>query len=214
MAKGLQAGHPQWKKAQRHLERVDPVMRRLIKSVGPCPVPPRRDYFVVLCNAIFSQQISTKVAAVLFGRFRNKFPNRRPTPKLVVELLTKANEQEIRSCGLSRQKQSYILDLAQHFADGKIPTHRFRNMSDEEIIEALTQVRGIGRWTVEMFLIFVLNRTDVLPVDDFGLRGGFQRAYGLRKHPTPAQMVRRAECWRPYRSLGTWYLWRQPAKVK
>src|SRR5579863_5479539 len=119
MAKGLQAGHPQWKKAQRHLERVDPVMRRLIKSVGPCPVPPRRDYFVVLCNAIFSQQISTKVAAVLFGRFRNKFPNRRPTPKLVVELLTKANEQEIRSCGLSRQKQSYILDLARHFAEGK-----------------------------------------------------------------------------------------------
>jgi DNA-3-methyladenine glycosylase II len=214
MAKRSDIDCSQWEKAVQYLAKVDPVMRQLIKATGPCTVRPRRDYFVVLCNAIFSQQISTKVAAVLFGRFRNKFPNRRPTPKKVVEFLTAANEQQIRACGLSRQKQSYVLDLAKHFADGKIPTRRFRNMSDEEIIESLTAVRGIGRWTVEMFLIFVLNRTDVLPVDDFGLRGGFQRAYGLRKHPTPVQMRRRAESWRPYRSVGTWYLWRQPKPAK
>ncbi len=214
MPKGLQIDYSHWDEAQRHLGRVDPVMRHLIKTAGPCTVRPRKDYFVVLCKAIFSQQISTKVAAVLFGRFCNRFPNRRPTPKKVVEFLTAANEQQIRACGQSRQKQGYVLDLAKHFADGKIPTRRFRNMSDEEIIESLTAVRGIGRWTVEMFLIFVLNRTDVLPVDDFGLRGGFQRAYGLRKHPTPTQMVRLAESWRPYRSLGTWYLWRQPKAAK
>src|ERR1700691_811089 len=108
----MQIDGSRWKTAQKHLGRVDPVMLRLIKTAGPCTVRPRRDYFVVLCKAIFSQQISTKVAAVLFGRFCNKFPNRRPTPQRVVKFLTAANEQQIRACGLSRQKQTYVLDLA------------------------------------------------------------------------------------------------------
>lgn len=206
--------HPErWAKAVRHLCEVDPVMRRVIAATGPCSLAPRRDYFVVLCKAIFSQQISTTVAATLFGRFRNMFPQRRPTPARVIELITKGPAERFAGCGLSRQKQAYILDLARHFADGEIPTGRLASLDDEQVIEVLTQVKGIGRWTAEMFLIFVLNRTDLLPVDDLGLRKGVQLAYGLRQLPSAAALIRRAKPWQPYRSIATWYMWRQPQVV-
>lgn len=205
-------GRPDWSVAQEHLCQVDPVMRRIIDAVGPCTLHPRRDYFVLLCQSIFNQQLSVAVAATLFGRFRDQFPMHRPTPQRVIDLMTTGDGQLIRTCGLSRQKQAYVLDLARHFHDRQIPTRRFARMQDEQIIESLTRVRGVGRWTAEMFLMFVLNRPDVLPVDDLGLRQGVQRAYGLRAVPSASRLQRIAKLWQPYRTLGTWYIWRQPRK--
>jgi DNA-3-methyladenine glycosylase II len=198
-----------WSIATRHLGRVDPVMKLIIARVGPCTLAPRKDYFVVLCKSIFSQQLNTKVAATLFGRFRDLFPRRRPTPALVLKALSGGvSEQAIRHAGLSRQKKSYLLDLALHFVDGEIPTRSFAGMEDEQIIEHLTRVNGIGRWTAEMFLIFVLNREDVLPVDDLGILESMRVQYALPKRPNKKEAAALAEPWRPYRTVGTWYLWR------
>ena len=198
-----------WLPAVRHLSRVDPVLGRVIRRVGPCALAPRRDYFVVLCKAIFTQQISTAVAAVLFGRFRDLFPQRRPTPALVLGALRREPAEVIRRCGLSRQKAVYIQDLARHFVDNRIPTRRLARMDDEAVIEALVNVKGIGRWTAEMFLIFVLNRPDVLPVDDLGLREGVREIYGLEERPGAKLLTEMGEKWRPWRTVATWYVWRR-----
>jgi DNA-3-methyladenine glycosylase II len=197
-----------WTYAIKHLRRRDPVMRKLIARVGPCTLHSRRDYFVVLCKSIFTQQISTKVATTLFGRFRDQFPLRRPTPARVQTFLTTGDDQLIRTCGLSRQKRAYVLDLAEHFTSGAIPTRRFARMSDEDIIQSLIRVNGVGRWTAEMFLIFVLNRPDVLPVDDLGLREGVKVAYGMKERPGAKTLTEMGERWRPHRTIATWYLWR------
>jgi len=202
-----------WDEAVRHLSRADPVMRRVIERVGPCTLAPRRDYFVVLCKAIFTQQISTAVAAVLFGRFRDLFPMRRPTPSLVLEALNSRPAEVIKHCGLSRQKAEYVRDLAQHFVDGRIPTRRLASMDDEAVVEALVNVKGIGRWTAEMFLIFTLNRPDVLPVDDLGLREGVREVYGLPERPGAKALTEIGERWRPYRTVATWYVWRRAGNV-
>jgi DNA-3-methyladenine glycosylase II len=200
--------NPDWSHAIRHLRKHDPVMKKLIARVGPCTLHPRRDYFVVLCKSIFTQQISTKVATTLFGRFRDQFPMRRPTPRHVVTFLSNGNDELIRNCGLSRQKRAYVLDLAQRFCSGDIPTRRFARMSDDEIIETLTQVNGIGRWTAEMFLIFVLNRPDVLPVGDLGVRDSAKLVYGLKERPIAKDLLALGERGRPYRTIATWYHWR------
>src|SRR5688500_591329 len=200
-------GRPDWREAERRLRRADLALRAVIDRVGPCTLAPRRDYFVVLCQAIFTQQISTAIATTLFGRFRDLFPRRRPTPPLVVKLLEEcgaggngaAPNAVLRGCGLSRQKTSYLLDLARHFYDGQIPTGEFSRMSDEAVIDALVRVRGIGRWTAEMFLIFTLNRPDVLPVDDLGLREGVRKLDALADRPLAADVTARAQVWRPYR---------------
>ncbi len=216
-------GRPDWREAERHLRRADPALRAVIDRVGPCTLSPRRDYFVVLCQAIFTQQISTAIATTLFGRFRDLFPMRRPTPGLVIELLEGAGvgaangnggaadgapAPALRACGLSRQKASYLLDLARHFRDGRVPTRELARRSDEAVIDVLVNVRGIGRWTAEMFLIFTLNRPDVLPVDDLGLRENVRALDGLAERPPASHVTARAEIWRPYRSIATWYLWR------
>ena len=197
-----------WSAAQTHLARADPVMRRLIKRVGPCTLRPRRDYFVKLCQSIYSQQLSTTVATVLFNRFRDRFPLRRPTPEAVVRFFKSADEEAIRAVGLSRQKRGYLEDLGRRFAEGEIRTRKFAAMSDEEIVQALIHIKGIGRWSVEMFLIFCLNRPDVWPVDDLGVRKGAQREYGLPEVPTKAQLAELGEKLRPWRTVAAWYLWR------
>jgi DNA-3-methyladenine glycosylase II len=196
---------PDWSGARRFLRR-DPAMRKVIDRVGPCTLAPRRDYFIVLCKSIFTQQISTKIAAILFGRFRELFPRKKPTPEKVVEVL--CHDHHAKYCGLSKQKRSYLIDLAKHFADGRIPTRRISRMSDEEIIESLTQVKGVGQWTAEMFLIFVLNRPDVWPVDDLGLREGARVVFGLRERPGAKRLREIGDRFRPYRTVATWYLWR------
>ena len=198
---------PGWARAERHLRRADPVLAEIIPSVGPCLLAPRRDYFAALCQSIITQQISTRVALVIYDRFRRQFPRGRVTPTGLLAL----DEPTLRSVGLSRQKMSYLRSLAEAFASERVPVRGFSRMSDEQIIDALVPLRGIGRWTVEMFLIFVLNRTDVLPVDDFGLRKGVQVAYGRREMPKAGELLRVGEPWRPYRSIATWYLWRMLA---
>lgn len=206
---------PDWSEAAAHLSRVDPTLKRIIRQVGPCTLAPRRDYFVVLCKSIFNQQISTKVAAVLFARFRSQFPRQRPTPQAVIDFLS-GDPEKVRAVGLSRQKAIYLRDLAEHFVDGRIPTRKLCRLDDEAVIEALVGVKGIGRWTAEMFLMFTLNRPDVLPVDDLGLREGVRDIFGLSERPTPKQVIERGEKWRPYRTVATWYIWRRhvnaPAK--
>lgn len=205
---------PGWGEAERFLAAVDPTMARLVAAVGPCTLRRRRDYFVVLCQSIFSQQISVAGAALLFGRFRNHFPNRRPTPARTVDFVTTVDPAILRGCGLSRQKQAYVLDLARHFDTGKLPTARFGRMDDEQVVESLTAVKGIGRWTAEMFLIFVLNRPDVWPVDDLGLRKGVQRVFGMEVLPSVRDLRGMGDRWRPWRSIATWYFWRVPADFK
>jgi DNA-3-methyladenine glycosylase II len=198
---------PDWSQARRHLEK-DPILHQIMDAVGPCTLAPRRDHFVLLCKSIYSQQISTTVATVLFGRFREKFPRQRPTPPLVHKLLTTGSDAELKGCGLSRQKKKYLIDLSEHFMSGAIPNHQLSRLSDEEVIEALTAVNGIGRWTAEMFLMFVLNRTDVLPVDDLGLQRSVKQAYQLRQWPKKNKLIKLGEVWRPYRTIATWYFWR------
>src|SRR5688572_8686421 len=133
-----------WADAEAHLRAASPELARVIDRVGPCTLAPRRDYFVVLCKAIFTQQISTAVATTLFGRFRELFPRGRPTPALVLGALDGCKPETLRHCGLSRQKALYLQDLSRHFAAGEIPTRRLSRMSDEEVIESLTAVKGIG----------------------------------------------------------------------
>jgi DNA-3-methyladenine glycosylase II len=193
-----------WTEATNHLSRIDPKLAAVIQRTGPCTLKPRRNCFLMLCRAIISQQISGPVAIAISKRFKKLFPNSRPTPK---HLLTFTDDQ-LRSAGLSRQKMSYLRDLAAHFSAGKVPTRCFKQMTDEEIIQSLIPIKGIGRWTAEMFLIFVLNRPDLLPVDDLGIRKGFQKVYGLKQEPKAAKMIQIAEKWRPWRTIGSWYMWR------
>jgi DNA-3-methyladenine glycosylase II len=202
-----QESRVEWSAALAHLRAISPRMRELIEHVGPCTLSPRRDYFVTLCKAIFNQQLSMKAAATLFGRFRDHFPARRPTPAALLALVAR-DPQVLRRGGVSRQKNLYLIDLARHFASGEIPTRRLAAMNDDQVIEALTKVNGIGRWTAEMFLMFVLNRPDVLPVDDLGLRKGMQLFFNLRRPPLAKRMFELAEPWRPWRTVATWYIWR------
>lgn len=189
--------------AQRALKRRDKTLGRLIDAHGPCPLSPRRDYFVMLCKSIVSQQLSTKAAATIFGRFRDLFDRRRPTPQAV---LTQSVER-LRGAGLSGQKAGYLIDLANRFRDGTIP-RRLGSLDDDDVIGTLTQVRGIGVWTAQMFLMFVLVRPDVWPVDDLGIRKATMNLYGFRAMPDAEALETLAQPWRPHRTVAAWYLWR------
>ncbi len=169
------------------------------------PVP-THSLFQVLVRSIVYQQLTGKAAATILGRVVGLFaPKRFPTAGDLLEI----SSDRLRSAGLSTAKTAALKDLAARTLDGTVPSlARVRLMDDEEIIERLTKVRGIGRWTVEMFLIFKLGRPDVLPLGDLGVRKGFALTLGKRKLPEPAAMARRAERWRPYRSVASWYLWR------
>lgn len=197
-----------WSQAIAHL-RLDPQMAALIDQVGPCTLSPGDGAFVSLCASIFSQQVSTKVAEVLYGRFAGLFRGKKPTPRALAQLMATEPER-VKACGVSRQKMTYLQDLAKSFTAGKLTDRALLKLEDEAIVELLDPIRGIGRWTVEMFLMFSLNRPDVLPVDDFGLKSGMQRFMKKRKPPTAQQMLKRAEVWRPWRTVASWYLWRTP----
>lgn len=188
--------------AQQHLSQADPVLAEIISRHGPCTLRPQRRYFVALSEAILSQQLSVKAAATIFNRFKEKLGGR-VTPENILQLRL----PQFRAVGISRQKTGYLRDLAENWQAGRLAPQRFIKMDDEEVIVALTQVKGIGRWTAEMFLIFSLLRPDILPVGDLGFRNAVQRAYGLRKLPEAKRLDQIAMCWRPYRSIATWYLW-------
>jgi DNA-3-methyladenine glycosylase II len=179
-------------------------MRMLMDRVGRCTLVPRRGAFAILCDSIISQQLSIAAAAKIFGRFVRLHPSRRLTPTAVLA----STVPSLRAAGLSEQKVRYVQDLAVAFQDGRVQPRRFSKQSNEEIIAALTCIKGIGRWTVEMFLIFSLNRLDVLPVDDLGIRRSIQRWYGFPASPSPARLREIAEPWHPYESIASWYLWK------
>ena len=200
------------KPAIRHLSAVDPVMRALIRRVGPCGLAVRNHSpFETLVRAIAHQQIHGRAAEAILGRFIALFPDRRfPTPDDIAAV----DPRKLRRAGFSRAKTRSIKDIARKTRRGLIPTRRAcQQFTDAELIARLIQVRGVGQWTVEMLLLFTLGRPDVLPVDDFGVREGFKIAYGRRKQPTPKQLRRYGTRWEPYRSVAAWYLWRAAEKA-
>jgi DNA-3-methyladenine glycosylase II len=193
--------------AIRHLSNADPVMAGLIRRVGLCGLAVRNQQpFETLVRAIAHQQIHGRAAEAILGRFIALFPGRRfPTPEDVAAV----DARKMRRVGFSRAKTRAIKDIARKTRSGLIPTRAAcHRLGDAELIERLVQVRGVGRWTVEMLLMFTLGRPDVLPVDDFGVREGFRIAYRRRQQPTPKQLRRYGERWQPYRSVAAWYLWR------
>lgn len=196
------------RQAVRSLRRNDPVLAALVAQVGPYThEPPKmQSPFEVLARAIVYQQLSGKAAATIHGRLKRLTPGRHGFRPATVLTLTDA---QLRGAGLSANKSLALRDLAAKTLDGTVPTlPRLRRLGDEEIIERLTTVRGIGRWTVEMLLMFRLGRPDVLPVDDLGVRKGFMQTYGLAALPTKLELSGHAERWRPFRSVASWYLWR------
>jgi DNA-3-methyladenine glycosylase II len=190
--------------ARRVLARRDPILRDLMRRHGPCGLAENQhtDPFKALVHAIISQQLSSKAAATIERRFDALFDNL-PTPAAVAA----EPDERLRSVGLSGQKLRYIRDLCAHVDSGSLRLEALDVLPDEDVVSSLTQVKGIGRWTAEMFLIFRLQRPDVLPVGDLGIVNAVQRAYGLRKVPTPERLTRIGEPWRPYRSVACWYLW-------
>lgn len=177
----------------------------MIKRVGPCRLhaAASRDPFETLCLSIASQQLSTKAAATIFSRFCDLFPNRKPTPERVMTI----GDDRIRAAGFSRPKVAFIKDLAAHVVDGRLDLQALRKQSDDDVVQQLVAVKGIGRWTAEIFLMFRLGRPDVLPADDLGLMNAVQRAYRLRRRPDAKRLRQMGEAWRPYRSIACWYLW-------
>jgi DNA-3-methyladenine glycosylase II len=192
-------------RARRHLSRRDPVIRDLMRTHGKCGLADAQhgDPFGALMKAIVSQQLSTKAAHTIFTRLVALFDGV-PTPRALAAL----TDAQLRGVGLSGQKLRYMRDLAGKVQDGSLPLHALDAMTDDDVIVALTQVKGIGRWTAEMFLMFRLHRPDVLPVDDLGIVKAVQKAYGLRKTPSADRLNKIGEAWRPYRSVACWYLWR------
>jgi DNA-3-methyladenine glycosylase II len=189
-----------------HLKKIDPVLGRIIARVGPPPPPPRRSgtHYDALMRAIVYQQLSGKAAGTIHRRFRELFPQKRPRAELVLA----TSDELLRGAGLSRQKIGYLRDLSSRVVDGSLPLAHLGRLSDDAIIEHLVQVKGIGRWTVQMFLMFRLGRPDVLPELDLGIQTAMQRAYGLKKRPTPKDVLRLGEKWRPYATTACWYMWR------
>jgi DNA-3-methyladenine glycosylase II len=195
--------------AIRVLAERDPELRRLIAAVGPCTLRPNPDGFHVLVRSIIAQLISTAAARTVASRLETALA----PAGLSADALAGAAEGVLRGAGLSRSKVAALRDLAERTRTRVLPLDRFDELSTEEVTAHLTAVRGIGPWTAEMFLIFSLGRLDVLPLADFGLRAGVRDIYGLADLPKPAELQRRAETWRPYRTVATWYFWRSRGGV-
>jgi DNA-3-methyladenine glycosylase II len=193
-----------WQKGIRHLKNNDPILARIIGRVGPVKFELDDDHYEAVVGSIIYQQLAGSAARAILNRFRQLYGGRIPSPR---EYLS-TDVEKLRGSGLSPQKISYIKDLAERIENGTLDLKRLENLPDEEALNELDNVRGIGRWTAEMFLIFKLGRTDVLPVDDLGLRKAAQKAYRLRKLPTRDRFEQLAEKWHPYSSISTFYLWK------
>jgi DNA-3-methyladenine glycosylase II len=192
-------------RARRLLMRRDPILASVIKkhrTRSPLDVP-AMEPFAALVRTITAQQISTKAAATIHGRLVGLMCG-----SVTPESLLALTDAQMREAGLSRQKTSYVRDLAAKVQSGELPVASLHELEDEAVIDAIVRVKGLGRWSAEMFLMFRLRRPDVLPVDDLGIVTAIQRLYGLRKKPTPERMRKIAEAWRPYRTVACWYLWR------
>jgi DNA-3-methyladenine glycosylase II len=200
--------------AHKHLSKRDPVLRRLIREHGNCALVPekRRSPFQSLVQAVAHQQLNGTAANTILTRFKKLFPGRKfPKP----EDLANVTDAQIRACGFSFAKIKAIRDIAEKTLSGVVPTSRqIVKLSDDEIIARLTEVRGVGRWTVEMLLIFQLGRENVLPADDFGVRTGFRIAYKKREMPKPKDLLKFGERWRPHATTAAWFLWRAADAAK
>jgi len=190
-------------RARRSLSRRDPALRAVIRRVGPCGLQPSGDPYRALVRSVVYQQLAGSAADAILGRVRARFGGRIPRPERLLE----ASDTELRADGLSRQKIAAVRAVASAFADKTLCNRRLRAMPDQAVVDAVTQVRGIGQWTAHMLLMFSLGRPDVLPVGDYGVRKGAQILYGLDELPKPVELERLGERWRPYRSVGAWYLW-------
>ncbi len=193
------------RRARMHLSKADPILARIIAEVGPLGIQPRRERFQALARAIIFQQLAGAAANAIYGRFVALFPGVDfPSPE---QVLAKTGA-ELRAVGLSEKKALYLKDLAAHIRDGKLDFHRFHKMTDEEIIEHLVMVKGIGRWTAEMFLMFNLGRPAVMPAGDRGVPTASKRHVRRLARRPNSRLLAHAERWRPYRSAAAWYLWR------
>jgi len=193
------------RRAEKHIARRDPLLRAIIKKTGPCSIRPHHRHFEILARSIISQQLSTRVADVIGDRLKAlNTPARFPTALTI----TVTDSKLLRAAGLSNQKVSYIKDLAERTATGAIKLGTLKKLTDEQIIEQLVSIKGIGVWTAQMFLIFSLGRLDVLPHGDYGVRSAIQRLYKLAELPDRETCHRIAEPWRPYASIASWYCWR------
>ena len=188
----------------KHLRRADPVLKEVIRRAGPFTMKPRSNRFQSLVVAILSQQISSKAALAIRKRLEDRVGPNGMTPVVLSALSLK----DLRGVGLSKQKASYILDLAKRVHHGTLPLHRLARLSDDAVVEELIQVKGIGVWTAHMFLIFSLGRLDVMPHGDYGVRSAIQKLYGLDELPNRETCHRIAKPWRPYASIAAWYCWR------
>ena len=189
--------------ATQHLLSIDPILAQIIGRVGPCTLLKREPNFETLARSITFQQLSGKAAGTIFGRLREAV-GRRFTAAAFLRL----SADELRACGLSRQKIASLTDLAERVARREIAFRKLPSMADEEIIELLCRVRGIGVWTVQMFLMFALERPNILPLSDLGIRSAVRKAYGLAELPTAAELAAIAEVWHPHCTVASWYLWR------
>jgi DNA-3-methyladenine glycosylase II len=195
-----------YEQARRLLMRRDPVLAAVIRQIGPCGMADRqrKDHLSALVGAIVSQQLSTKAAATIYGRFVALFPDSH-TPDAAA--IAAQSDASLRGVGLSGQKVGYLRDLSARIADGRLVLDELDALPDDVVIERLIAVKGFGRWTAEMFLMFRLHRPDVLPAGDLGIVNAIQRLYRLRKRPDAKRVLKIGEAWKPYRSVASWYLW-------
>ena len=193
-----------WQAGMRHIKRHDPVLRKVIEKIGRIDFEPDDGHYEALVGSIIYQQLAGTAARAILDRFKNLYGGRIPDP----EQYLSTDESRLRYSGLSPQKISYIRDLCERIVSGSLDLRSLENLADEEAVEKLDAVRGVGRWTAEMFLLFVLGRKDVLPVDDLGVQKAVKRIYRLRKLPSKNKFEQLAKNWHPYCSIATLYLWR------
>lgn len=193
-----------WQQAEGFLSEHDPIMAGLVEEFGACTLEPQEHYFQVLCESIIGQQISTKVAEAILARFKALFADQTADPAELMDL----SFEELREAGLSKRKIEYVRDLALKVMDGEVKLGEFDQLSNQVIEKQLLSVKGIGPWTVTMFFIFALNRTDILPVGDLGVKKAIQALYGFADLPTTDEMKELGKAWHPYESIATWYLWK------
>lgn len=199
-----------YRTAQRHLARRDPVLKPLIRTVGPCTMQPASaDPLTVLVRCVIYQQISTKAAATIFSRLAAHLGG----PPVRHKKLAAASADDLRACGVSGPKQRTLRAILDHVAADRTFLRRVVDLPDDDLRAEVTRIKGFGPWSADMLLMFGLSRPDVLPVGDLGLRAGVRKHYGLEAMPTPAELERIAEPWRPYRSIATWYIWRSLGPV-
>jgi DNA-3-methyladenine glycosylase II len=195
-----------YQQAEEHLSKHDPKLAVVIAKYGPCTIQPHSNYYQDLVESIIGKQLSVKAAASIRERFKALFDGQLPTPE---QILTK-DVETLRGVGFSRPKANYVRDLAQHVVDGKVKFDHLPKLSNQQIIEELTDVKGIGEWTVHMFLMFCMGRLDILPVGDLGIRNGIMKLYDLDHAPTPQEVkdIAKANGWAPYESIASWYIWK------